>query len=151
MFGENDTFVVSGLFFPLSQTINFFFPLFAPFHDITFISHAKVHDIIPIAWNQITRVHFSSYLDFVFASFSLVAFFSSFTHFCTLWNSFPSWLFPSSFILPAISVPFVFYCFFFAWSIFWREFSLLLLFIFKRLPNTRFLVHALLLQFLESI
>lgn len=52
-----------------------FFPLFAPFHDITFISHAKVHDIIPIAWNQITRVHFSSYLDFVFASFSLVAFF----------------------------------------------------------------------------
>lgn len=52
-----------------------FFPLFAPFHDITFISHAKVHDIIPIAWNQITRVHFSSYLDFVFTSFSLVAFF----------------------------------------------------------------------------
>lgn len=51
MFGENDTFVVSGLFFPLSQTINFFshfsllFTTSHSSHMLKFMTSFQSHEI----------------------------------------------------------------------------------------------------------
>lgn len=92
---------------------------------------------------------------FLFSLAISLALFFSFSHFSTRRNAFPFLIVSIVFHTANHFRSFIRFFFSssssFAWSIFRRELSLLLLFIFKRLPNTRFLVHALLLQFLESI
>lgn len=85
----------------LSFTRNFFH-----FHlrHITFISHAKVHDIIPIAWKS---NHSGSF--FCTPSFGLLCFYLDSP---SLWRpySFPSWLFQSLRLWYCQPFPFLLFC-----------------------------------------
>lgn len=94
-FRENDTFVVNftrSFFFSLClfrcQRVRCYNFLFSSLiqryvNNITFISHAKVHDIISIVWNQITWVHFSLTFSSFFSHSFCEPWFSHFLPFCS--------------------------------------------------------------------
>lgn len=135
MHDENDTFEVSGfLFQPSTFFLSHFSLLFTTSHSshmLKFMTSFRSHEIkslgfifLPAFFQLISPTLLLS-RSHTFARVGILSLPDCF-HRLSYCEPFPY----------ICSV--VFFCTLFVWSIFWRELSLLLLFIFKRLPNTRF-------------